>query len=113
MVELLITLACGAAVGLSLGLTGGGGSLFALPLLVYVLDIPLNIAVPASLLVVGLTALVGSLDALRHYCLVSRALYPHHWGYGWVHNFPKVGAWVCLPYSLPSWGCAWLAQPVR
>lgn len=65
MVELLITLACGAAVGLSLGLTGGGGSLFALPLLVYVLDIPLNIAVPASLLVVGLTALVGSLDALR------------------------------------------------
>ncbi len=65
MVELLLPLFCGVAVGLSLGLTGGGGSLFALPLLVYVLDIPLAQAVPASLLVVGITALLGSIDALR------------------------------------------------
>ncbi len=65
MAEMLLTLICGAAIGLSLGLTGGGGSLFALPLLVYVLGLPLSDAVPASLLVVGITALLGSIDALR------------------------------------------------
>lgn len=65
MLEMLLPLICGAAVGLSLGLTGGGGSLFALPLLVYVLNIPLQQAVPASLVIVGLTALIGAIDALR------------------------------------------------
>lgn len=51
----------GAVVGLSLGLTGGGGALFAVPLLVYGLQVPPREAVGISLAAVGTTALVGFL----------------------------------------------------
>ncbi len=50
----------GAVVGLSLGLTGGGGSIFAVPLLVYGLGLGMRSAVALSLLVVGLTAIYGA-----------------------------------------------------
>lgn len=50
----------GSVVGLSLGLTGGGGSIFAVPLLVYGLHVGLRRAVAISLAVVGLTALYGA-----------------------------------------------------
>lgn len=51
----------GAIVGLSLGLTGGGGAIFAVPLLVYGLKIPAREAVGISLAAVGATSLVGFL----------------------------------------------------
>lgn len=51
---------CGALVGISLGLTGGRGSIFAVPLLLYVLGLLLRAAVAVSLAVVGLTALYGA-----------------------------------------------------
>ncbi len=35
---LLLTLLLGTLVGFSLGMTGGGGAIFAVPLLVYVLE---------------------------------------------------------------------------
>lgn len=50
----------GVLVGLSLGLTGGGGSIFAVPLLLYGLGLPLRDAVAVSLVVVGATALFGA-----------------------------------------------------
>jgi len=50
----------GILVGLSLGLTGGGGSIFAVPLLIYGLGLPLRDAVIISLAVVGTTALFGA-----------------------------------------------------
>lgn len=56
---LLLTLLLGAIVGFSLGLTGGGGAIFAVPLLVYGLGVPAREAVGVSLLTVGSTALVG------------------------------------------------------
>jgi uncharacterized membrane protein YfcA len=56
---LLLTLFFGALVGFSLGLTGGGGAIFAVPLLVYSLGVPAREAVGVSLLTVGSTALVG------------------------------------------------------
>jgi uncharacterized membrane protein YfcA len=46
-------------VGFSLGLTGGGGAIFAVPLLVYGLGVPAREAVGVSLLTVGGTSLVG------------------------------------------------------
>ncbi|WP_425613668.1 sulfite exporter TauE/SafE family protein [Anatilimnocola sp. NA78] len=55
----LLTLFFGALVGFSLGLTGGGGAIFAVPLLVYGLGVPAREAVGVSLLTVGSTALVG------------------------------------------------------
>ena len=60
-----LSLVFGALVGLSLGLTGGGGSIFAVPLLVYGLSIAPREAIGVSLASVGTTALVGFLWRLR------------------------------------------------
>lgn len=55
----------GVIVGSALGLTGGGGSIFAVPLLVYGLGVPVHEAVVVSLAAVGATALGGGLARLR------------------------------------------------
>jgi uncharacterized membrane protein YfcA len=55
----MLSLIFGAIVGLSLGLTGGGGAIFAVPLLVYGLSIDPRQAVGISLAAVGMTSLVG------------------------------------------------------
>src|SRR5690606_21185813 len=47
-------------VGLLLGLLGGGGSILAVPIFVYVLGFEAKAAIAQSLLVVGVTSLVGS-----------------------------------------------------
>ncbi len=60
-----LALIFGAVVGLSLGLTGGGGAIFAVPLLVYGLAVPAREAVGVSLAAVGATAFVGFLHRLR------------------------------------------------
>jgi uncharacterized membrane protein YfcA len=57
--------ACGFVVGLSLGLTGGGGSIFAVPLLIYAAGVPVRTAIGLSLAVVGLTAGFGAAMRLR------------------------------------------------
>lgn len=54
-----LSLLMGAVVGLSLGLTGGGGAIFAVPLLVYGLHVPTTDAVGISLTAVGVTSFVG------------------------------------------------------
>ena len=51
-------------MGLILGLLGAGGAILALPILVYCLQIPVITATGYSLLLVGLTALIGS---MRYY----------------------------------------------
>lgn len=56
--------AFGIAVGVFLGLTGGGGSILAVPLLVYGLSVPPRDAVGVSLAAVGATALAGALHRL-------------------------------------------------
>lgn len=55
-----IAIAGGIAIGFALGLTGGGGGVFAVPLLVYGMGIPAREAVGVSLAAIGLTALVGA-----------------------------------------------------
>jgi uncharacterized protein len=59
-------LAFGSLVGFSLGLTGGGGAIFAVPLLVYGLQLPTREAVGVSLITVGATAAVAFARRLRH-----------------------------------------------
>lgn len=49
------------AIGISLGLLGGGGSILAVPVLVYVAGIGVKESVPMSLAIVGATSLFGSL----------------------------------------------------
>jgi uncharacterized membrane protein YfcA len=62
---MLLSLGFGLLVGFSLGLTGGGGSVFAVPLLVYGLHIPAHQAVVISLAAVGVTSLGGGLARWR------------------------------------------------
>jgi uncharacterized membrane protein YfcA len=53
------------AIGLALGLTGAGGSILTLPVLVYLAGIPPREAVGLSLLVVGTAAAVGAIQRAR------------------------------------------------
>jgi hypothetical protein len=60
-----IAIGFGLVVGLALGLTGGGGAIFAVPLLIYGLNLSPPEAVPISLVAVGSTALVGAVYSIR------------------------------------------------
>lgn len=60
-----LSLLFGAIVGLSLGLTGGGGAIFAVPMLVYGLGMATREAVGVSLISVGITSLVGFVGRWR------------------------------------------------
>ena len=55
----------GALIGLLLGLLGGGGSILAVPALVYGVGLPLTAAIPASLVVVGASSATGLLTRIR------------------------------------------------
>jgi uncharacterized membrane protein YfcA len=61
----LLALPFGLGIGLLLGLVGGGGSILAVPVLVYVLGQPVKAATTESLLIVGTAALVGAADYAR------------------------------------------------
>ncbi len=58
-------LVLGAIIGILLGLFGGGGSILAVPALVYGAGLPLAAAVPTSLLVVGISSATAVLPRLR------------------------------------------------
>lgn len=61
----LMTVTFGLITGLSLGLTGGGGAIFAVPLLVYGVGLHTRQAAIVSIIAVGATAFVGFLMRLR------------------------------------------------
>jgi uncharacterized membrane protein YfcA len=63
----------GAAVGLILALTGAGGGIIGVPVLVFGLSLPIQQAGPIALLAVGLAAGLGSLLGLRRGILRYRA----------------------------------------
>ncbi|SCF11359.1 hypothetical protein GA0070558_12935 [Micromonospora haikouensis] len=63
--SLALTVGLAVLIGVSLGLLGGGGSILAVPLLVYVADLPAKEAIATSLLVVGATSAVGVLPHAR------------------------------------------------
>ena len=60
-----IALALGAVIGVVLGLLGGGGSILAVPALVYGVGLDLEQAIPVSLIVIGIAAAVGAVPKLR------------------------------------------------
>ncbi|MEO7944500.1 MAG: TSUP family transporter, partial [Marmoricola sp.] len=62
---LLLALGAGALIGLSLGALGGGGSMLAVPVLVYALGQTPSQATTGSLVVVGLTSLISAVAAYR------------------------------------------------
>lgn len=61
----VLSVLSGLLVGFALGLTGGGGAIFAVPLLVYGLAVGPREAVGVSLAAVGCTALTGCLHRFR------------------------------------------------
>src|SRR5574337_275410 len=60
-----LALLSGAVIGLSLGLTGAGGSLLAIPLLVYILKLGLHEATAISLILVGVSAALSLVGYFR------------------------------------------------
>lgn len=58
--QTILALLSGGVVGLMLGATGAGGSILAIPLLVYLVGVPVQEATVTSLIVVGYSALFGA-----------------------------------------------------
>ncbi len=62
---LAVAVVAGLLIGLSLGALGGGGSVLAVPVLVYAFGQSASQATTGSLVVVGVTSLVGAVTAGR------------------------------------------------
>lgn len=62
---LSLAIVAGALIGLSLGALGGGGSILAVPVLVYALGQSPAQATTGSLVVVGVTSLIGTVTTYR------------------------------------------------
>ncbi len=60
-----LAVACGVVIGTVLGMLGGGGSILAVPALVYVLGQSAQDAVTASLVVIGISSAIGALSYHR------------------------------------------------
>lgn len=52
-------------IGLSLGILGGGGSILAVPILIYVMGVKTQTAIATSLAVVGVVSLIGAMSHLK------------------------------------------------
>lgn len=60
-----VSMFLGGVVGLILALTGAGGAIVAVPLLLFVLHLDVAEAAPLALLAVGLSAGMGAIIGLR------------------------------------------------
>lgn len=69
---LALAFSVGIAIGALLGLLGGGGSILAVPALVYALNLPLSEAIPNSLLVIGIASATGALPKIRAHAIEWR-----------------------------------------
>lgn len=88
----MVLLAIGAVItGIALGLTGGGGTLLALPFLQHVMGLPLAEATAASLAAVGVLSGVGALWRIRDGALKPRLGFMFA-GAGWLGA--PLGAWL-------------------
>ena len=69
----LLASCLGAVIGVVLALTGAGGGVLAIPLLVFGLHLPLQQAAPVGLVAVGLAAALGAVLGLRQGVVRYRA----------------------------------------
>ncbi|MGK7948751.1 MAG: sulfite exporter TauE/SafE family protein [Xenococcaceae cyanobacterium] len=58
---LIIGYILAGCIGLSLGLIGGGGSILAVPVLIYIMGITPKAAIAMSLIIVGIVSLIGAI----------------------------------------------------
>jgi len=101
--------AAAVAVGLMLGLVGGGGSILAVPIFVYLMGIPPALATAYSLFVVGVSSAVGGLQKHREGQV--------NWATGMGFALPSlVAVYLTRRYALPAlpevmhWGPIHLTQ---
>ena len=81
--------------GATMGLIGGGGSILTVPILVYLLEIPPVLATGYSLFVVGLSALVGSVNYFKLGLVNLKA--------GTIFAIPAfVGVFLARKYLVPA-----------
>jgi uncharacterized membrane protein YfcA len=62
---IVTALLLGSFIGALVGLLGGGGSILAVPALVYVLSVHIAVTIPISLIVIGLASAVGAVPKVR------------------------------------------------
>lgn len=106
---LLLAVAAGALIGLSLGALGGGGSILAVPVLVYLLDQSPAQATTGSLVVVGVTSLIGAVTAHRAgNVLLTRGVAFGAVGLGGAALGAKASAWVSEPVLLAAFAALML-----
>lgn len=72
---LLAAIPFGVAIGVAVGMLGGGGSVLAVPVLVYVLDQDVEAATTTSLVVVAVAAIAGGYG----HALEGRVCWRHAW----------------------------------
>ncbi len=86
-------LAC--TIGIVMGLLGGGGSILAVPILVYLFQLDEKLATGYSLFIVGTAALIGGLQCHKD-CNVD-------WRLALVFGIPSlIGVWIVRHYVVPS-----------
>ncbi len=73
METLALALILGALIGLVMALTGAGGGVLSIPLLVFGLHLPVQQAAPVGLVAVGLAAVLGAVLGLRQGIVRYRA----------------------------------------
>ena len=88
----LISFALALVSGMALGLTGGGGSILAVPILVYVGQKDPGMATAYSLFIVGASSLVGGLDKSREQLV--------HWKTVLIFGLPAIPAVFATRYLL-------------
>lgn len=64
-VTVALALVFGALIGVLLGMLGGGGSILAVPALVYAVGLDIKHAIPLSLIVIGIASAVAVLPRIR------------------------------------------------
>lgn len=104
----MIILLCfyGFLVGISLGLSGAGGSILAVPLLVYGAAVPVHQAFVVSLIVVGASAAFGAMQQMRKgavdfkaaFIMVFTSLFFAPWGAVVSRQLP--GRWLMIGFAL-------------
>lgn len=100
---LLLAVVAGALIGLSLGALGGGGSILAVPVLVYALGQSTMQAITGSLVVVAVTSLIGAVTAYREgNVMLSRGLMFGVVGIGGAAAGGKAAAHVPEPVLLAA-----------
>ena len=65
IVTIALALALGVVIGVLLGLLGGGGSILAVPALVYALGLGVELAIAISLIVIGVASAAGAVPKVR------------------------------------------------